>query len=428
MRALAIAAVLCAATAAASEGDRHDWQFQIDAGYAAADTALGSWTKAGLGKLRYGEDADGSVAARLFAEYRGRIAPTLTTDVVVDYVDDASSGLDLTEAYLDWRPIPHSNLQQQVRFGAFYPPFSLENASRGWQSPFSYSYSAINTWLGEEIRPVGAEWSMRRHIGFSGSPQELRAFAAGFYGNDPAGTLLFWRGFALHDRQTRLHDRLPMPPAPVWDSTGTIIAMRAQSLEPFSEIDHEPSAYAGFEWRYGHRALVQVARYDNRADPWAFRDGQWAWDTAFDHLAVQVSLPGRIGLMAQRLDGSTRWVQGALPSGALAPSAGLVEDAFSSKFLLLTRVIAAAQRISVRYDTFEMHRKRANPAFRSDDGDAWTVGYRYRHDARLSIGAEWLRVTSRRDPWSAFYGIAPAATERALRLELSYGIGPLAAR
>ena len=45
-----------------------------------------------------------------------------------------------------------------------------------------------------QIRPVGAEWSLRRRLGFPGSPHELRAFADGFYGNDPAGTLLFWRG------------------------------------------------------------------------------------------------------------------------------------------------------------------------------------------------------------------------------------------
>jgi hypothetical protein len=107
----------------------------------------------------------------------------------------------LSEAFIDWRPIPTSSNQQQVRFGAFYPPFSLENTDLGWSSPFTYSYSAINTWLGEEVRPIGAEWSLRRRLGFAGSPHELRVFASAFYGNDPAGTFLFWRGWSLHDRQ-----------------------------------------------------------------------------------------------------------------------------------------------------------------------------------------------------------------------------------
>ena len=107
---------------------------------------------------------------------------------------------------MDWRPIPRSANQQQVRFGAFYPPFSLENGAHGWESPFTYSYSAINTWLGEEVRPLGAEWSLRRRLASTRNTQEVRVFASGFYGNDPAATLLFWRGWSLHDRQTRLND------------------------------------------------------------------------------------------------------------------------------------------------------------------------------------------------------------------------------
>jgi hypothetical protein len=150
----------------------------------AVDSDFGPWTEGGLGKLRYSDDDGGMNAARVFLEYRGRIAPTLSTTVVADYVGDASAGLDLTEAFLEWRPIPDSRNHHQVRAGAFYPPLSLENSGHGWQSPYSYSFSAIDTWLGEEIRPVGAEWSMRRRLGFAGSPQEIRVLAGAFYGND----------------------------------------------------------------------------------------------------------------------------------------------------------------------------------------------------------------------------------------------------
>ena len=167
------------------------------------------------------------------------------------------------------------------------PAFSLENGDPGWQSPFTYSYSAINTWLGEEIRPLGAEWSLRRRLQGFRSAHEVRAFAAGFYGNDPAGTLLFWRGWSLHDRQSRLNDELLIPPRP--------FSTRPQNLSPFMETDHRPGGYAGVEWRYAQRALVQFARYDNRADPYSFSDGQWGWGTDFNHLAVQVSLPPSSG-------------------------------------------------------------------------------------------------------------------------------------
>jgi len=417
-------ASLAGVALAQEASDRNRFQLEIDASYIAANSPFTSWTERGLGKLRYSESNDGLKSPRVFAQYRGRIADTLSATIIADYQSDASSGIDLTEAYMDWRPIPKSANQQQVRFGAFYPPFSLENANLGWQSPFTYSYSAINTWLGEEVRPVGVEWSLHRHIGFPGSPHELRVFASAFYGNDPAGTLLFWRGWSLHDRQTRLNDSLPMPPHPIWDNTGTVVGYYDQSVEPVAETDHKPGAYAGLEWRFSSRVLVQLARYENRADPYSFASGQWGWETEFNHLGVQASLPGQLGLVAQWLEGETYWVQGAGATGTLSPFASLVGDAFDAKFLLLTRLVHGSHRVSLRYDEFDMHREEGQPAgFESDHGNAWTLAYRYEHSAHWSGGIEWLRVTSSRETWEYFYGAPEDATESQIRVQLTYRLG-----
>jgi hypothetical protein len=421
--ALGAAALAFAALAQDAASDRHQWQLEIDAGYVAADSGLGPWTEGGLGKLRFAESNDGFKSARLFAQYRGRITPTLTATVIGDYLDDASSGLDLSEAFIDWRPIPSSRNQQQLRFGAFYPPLSLENATLGWHSPFTYSYSAINTWLGEEIRPLGLEWSLRRKLGFAGSPHELRAFASAFYGNDPAGTLLFWRGWSLHDRQTRFGDRLPAPPLPTWDWTGTIVGYTEQSIKPFVETDHEPGAYAGVEWRYARRVLVQLAHWDNRADPYSFASGQWGWQTSFQHVGVQASLPWQLGLVGQWMKGETYWVTAARRNGTLSPFAELVEDEFESKFLMLTRVLHGAHRVSLRYDTFDMFRDGTDPVWHSDEGHAWTLGYRYERTAQLSGGVEWVEIDSHRDLWE-FYSPLTDATERQLRVQVTYRLRP----
>lgn len=406
----AFGALVLGAASAAAESDRHEFLLDAAAGYVSASSELGGWTDGTFGKLRHADD--GLTGFRLFGEYHGRITATLRARVVADYVDDASGGPDLTEAVLDWRPLPRSRNQHQVRFGAFYPPFSLENGDRGWQSPFTYSYSAINTWLGEEIRPFGAEWSLRRRLAGHRSNHELRAFAAAFHGNDPAGTLLFWRGWSLHDRQTRLNDELAIPPLPL-----TTVPQR---LDPFEEIDDRAGAYAGVEWRYGRRALVQLARYDNRADPYSFSDGQWGWATDFDHLAVQVSLPAELGLVAQRLDGATKWLPGARADGTFEPWAFFAHDEIESRFVLLTRRLGTAQRLSLRYDTFSIERPAAAPVLRSDRGHAWTVSYRFEPAERLSGGVEWLRVDSRRDLLPTFYATPAAHTEEQLRLQFSY--------
>jgi hypothetical protein len=399
-----------AAAPAAAQDDRHELYFDASAGYVSASTDLAAWTDGGFSKLRYVDD--GFEAFRLFAEYHGRITPTLRARVVVDFVDDASGGLGVTEAAIDWRPIPQTRNQHQLRFGAFYPSFSLENGGRGWQSPFTYAYSAINTWIGEEIRPIGAEWSMRRRLAGFRSNHELRAFAAGFYGNDPAGTLLFWRGWALHDRQTRLNDELDIPPMP--------FTTNPQRLAPIAETDHRPGAYAGLEWRYAQRALVQVARYDNRADPYSFSDGQWGWATGFTHLAVQVGLPAELGLVAQWMDGATEWLTAAMPDGTRLPISEYAHDEFESKFVMLTRRLGATQRLALRYDTFATERPAEVPELYSDEGHAWTLSYRIEPTQRFSGGIEWLRIESSRDLWPMFYSTPQTNTEDQLRLQFSY--------
>jgi hypothetical protein len=420
-------ALLAAAQGASAEGDRNEVFVGVGTAYFNASTDMKAWPDGGLGKLRVADDGVG--ATRLFAEYHGRVTPTLNARVIADYVDDGSSGLGITEAYMDWRPIPHSANQQQVRFGAFYPPLSLENGAHGWESPYTYSYSAINTWLGEEIRPVGAEWSLRRRLASTRNQQEVRVFAAGFYGNDPAATLLFWRGWSLHDRQTRFNDRLSIPGSPIFNSSGAVVGTRPQTVAPLTETDHRPGYYAGAEWRYARRALVQLARYDNRADPWSFAQGQWGWHTAFEHLAVQVALPGEIGLMGQWLRGDTYWLAGTSPTGGpIMPWVVYVEDAFEAKYLMLTRKWHSAHRVSLRHDRFAIDREDPAPEFTGDEGQAWTLSYRFEPNERFSGGVEWLEIQSERDIWPYFYGVSKDATERQLRLQFSLRVGAPARR
>ena len=421
----AVSASLAAAAALAADGDRHVWTFDVAVGYPVTSTDLDPWTKGGHGKLRFADDA--GLAGNYFAaEYRGRITDTLRVKTVLDYADDASTGVDLTEAYFEWRPVPKSGVQHTFRFGAFYPPFSLENSDAAWASPFSTSWSTINTWLGEEIRPLGAEWRMRRRLGFAGSAHELGGFASAFYGNDPAGTLLFWRGFAMHDRQTRLNDELPMPPMPVFGAGGVIVGLRDQSVEPIAEIDDTPGYYAGIEWRYARRALVQLAFYDNRADPESFREGQWGWNTSFSHLAAQVDLPGGLGLMSQWMSGATYWLVAVTPTGLRTPATRLVDDEFDASFLMLTKRLSKPHRISVRYDTFDFEREAMDLTI--DSGHAWTVAYEYAATSSLALAFEWLTIESRRDLWPMFYGLPPDATERQLRLELNFRLHSPATR
>jgi len=158
-------------------------------------------------------DGDDSFA-RLSFSYSATLNPAWSFATVVDAVSVGTSGIDLTEAYFSWRPVPRSAVRQSLRVGAFYPPLSLENTEDAWTSPYGDTFSAINTWVGEELRTMGAEWSPSLRFGPASRQREIRAILAAYCCNDPAGTLLAWRGFALHQWQSRLDDALLLPAVP----------------------------------------------------------------------------------------------------------------------------------------------------------------------------------------------------------------------
>jgi hypothetical protein len=64
------------------------------------------------------------------------------------------------------------------------------------------SPSAINTWIGEELRTFGAEYDLDWLGRQRGHDWTLSTGAAVFGWNEAAGQLMSERGWAIHDRQT----------------------------------------------------------------------------------------------------------------------------------------------------------------------------------------------------------------------------------
>ena len=77
----------------------------------------------------------------------------------------------------------------------------------GWRSPYTLSFSAINTWVGEELRTIGAEYSLDWLGRSHGHDFDFTLSAAGYGWNDTAGTVIATRGWGLHDRQSTLFGR-----------------------------------------------------------------------------------------------------------------------------------------------------------------------------------------------------------------------------
>ena len=151
-------------------------------------------------------------------------------------------------------------------------------------------------------------------------------------------------------------------------------------------------------------------RYDNKADPTAFENGQYAWHTEFDHIGAQLDLPSGFGVIGQ-------WISGYTGMGYFTGEYYMVDVEFESAYLMLTKKLGD-HRLSVRYDTFEGYSYDDIPGDSSDEeGNAWTVSYRHRFGDRIQVAAEWVRIRNDRMA-HMYYGLPVDSTEEQLQLTL----------
>jgi hypothetical protein len=368
-RALWLAMIVAGAPACAA-----DWELALDLRAVSSD-GRESFLDNGQGKLRFDEDHQGIQLGRLRAAWNQPLGEVVSAHVEAStWDDDDKNPIDLTEAYLEYRPYPRGGLRTRVRLGAFYPPMSLESRALGWETPYTITPSAISSWIGEEIRTIGLEGQIDWLGTRLGHDFDLQLTAAVFGWNDPAGTMLGAHGFAFHDRQTTLFGRVGAPqPDPEF-----------AKKELFHEIDGRPGYYVGAQARYLDRAVLNVLHYDNRADPTAelpsIRD--LAWLTKFDAVALRIETGGGWTVILQGLDGTT----------VIDPGFWL-DWSFDSQSALLAKRMGA-HMLAVRYDEFNLLFRGDPLESGSEDGNAWALAYSYDSGEHWRFALEWLRVDS----------------------------------
>ena len=172
---------------------------------AIASNGTTSFLNNGLGALRFDSDHQGLQLDDLRVGFRGSTAEIVHVTVeAVSYGDRDSNPIDLTEAFVEVRPFPHGPWRSRLKIGAFYAPISLENRLTGWRSAYSLAPSAINTWVGEELRTFGAEYDLDWLGRQRGHDWDLSLVGSVYGWNESAGQLMSERGWAIHDRQSTL--------------------------------------------------------------------------------------------------------------------------------------------------------------------------------------------------------------------------------
>jgi hypothetical protein len=412
---LPAAAALLACTVAAPPLHAQDGPelFSAETVTLAGDVRLGgadgepSWIDGGYGKARFdGEGPDGDFHIRPWlAEadlvWQPRFTWSLTGTVVVTAQHGQDKPVDLSEAALTFKPLLGGNTKLSARAGLFWPPVSLEHSGPEWAVADTITPSAINSWIGDEVKVGAIETTVSTSLG----SHRIALTAAAFGLNDTSGTLLAFRGWALHDQKATAWSLQPLPPL-----MGLMRFAQAPRTDPVTEIDDRVGWYARLGWSPTEAFELQAFHYDNRGDPEAVTPGkQWGWLTKFTNIGALLTL-GQLELKAQAMGGRTE--MGYRIAGRI-----WADTSFHSAFLLATRRFERGS-VSARIEAFDTRsRGSVLGGVYSEDGWAFTMAAKRALGPRFTLLGEFLHVESDK-PSRAGIGLAPKQRQNQFQLAL----------
>jgi len=258
--------------------------------------------------------------------------------------DGRRDAVGVPEAFVEVNLHPGGD-RLRLRGGAFFLPTSRENVDALWENPYAITSSALNSWLGEEFRPIGIDATYTRDGFFSG--------ATLFRGNDTFGALPPVRGWTLDDHWTLLGEWVPV------------------DAEYFTSLSAENDGRLGWSARggwIGNRLLVQLTHLDNRGDGEEY-GRLFNWGTRFDLVAAEWTAG----------DWTVAAEAGWGPTFLVVNGQRFTND-LDASYLLVSRQFPRF-RATVRAETFRKDELRTNALTLAG---FWTVRNRIRLGAELS--------------------------------------------
>jgi hypothetical protein len=281
--------------------------------------------------------------------------------------DDSKRGrVGVVQAYLD-QNFQRGEHRVRLMEGAFFLPTSRENIDALWETPYTITSSALNSWMGEELRPVGVDAAYTFRRSWTGA-------VTLFTGNDTFGSFPAERGWALRDHWALLGEHLPV------------------DEEYFTSVSAENDDRLGWSargrWNNDH-ASVQLTHLDNRSDALEHHHELFDWYTRFDILGADYTI-GDWNIAAEYGWGVT---------DIIIEGEGRFRTDLSASYLLVSRRLANG-RVSLRGDVFT----------RDDATDhALTAAYFWSPRGKLRTGIEAI----------------VASEEKRVALELRYSFAGL---
>jgi hypothetical protein len=393
---VATACMLAAASARAAE-----WEASLDMRLVGADAPT-SFVDGGLGILRYGDNRDGLQLGRARFALSQDLGELFSVKADVSaWGQHDRNPLDVTEAYLQLHPYPMGDWRARVKLGAFYAPISLENRAEGWESPYTLSSSAMNSWVAQELRTIGTEFKLEWLGTHSGHDFDAGA-AVGVYGwNEGAGTALVNSGFTITDWQGSLFGRVGRPNS------------ASGAIDEYHQFDNRAGTYFALDVHYLDRFTLEALHYDNHANPAAeeVATGNYGWETRFD----------TAGVRAENDSGWTAIMQWMAGVTYVDPEQfGLNEWDFVTRYVLLSKR-SGVHTFSARYDDFEVQAAQAYP-MGNQRGHAVTLAYRLQPNPHWRLTLEWVRARGFQANRVLVTDETPFATASDVQLAIRYAL------
>ena len=353
-----------------------------------------SWTTGGFGRFDVGADnADSRRTvnvdiAQLGLDWTPMTWLTLHADGLARKEQSGTIGrrTGIVQAYVDF-----FTEKFRIRAGSFWLPTSRENIDPLWNSRYTITYSALNTWIGEEFRPLGVDlqFSPNYYLTLGGTA---------FRGNDTMGTELSARGWTFGNRLSVYDESIAVAPPP----------------ETTKPIGHDLDGKNGYSERIRvqlpERALLQITHIDNNAELIPEVYGLTPWRTSFNVVGGTLGLSSPTTLAAE-------WAYGWTELGF---TGGTYKMDFDTAYVLLSQK-AAGSRWTARIDRFSTrsHIRTVDDSSR-EHGHAITVAWLRDVSKNVRTGLEYCRVSGDH-PGATAFGFDPRTGGTTITAELRYG-------
>ena len=270
--------------------------------------------------------------------------------------------------------------------GMFFLPTTMENTDPFWESPYTLTFSSINSWIASEFRPIGIDLHFEKE---ADSGRRLSSALTLFGGNDAMGSQLAWQGWTYHRRRSVYGEELPLPNLNELAPNGVFAdQVDFGSTSYGKDLDSRIGYALRSSYAIPDQLFIQATWVDNRGDR-GLHSGEYAWDTQFAMLGMEWHPLIGWTIAAEFMQGST----------AMGDVAGPHVDVDFWSGYLLTSYNTLQWRYTFRLDRFLNDDRDNTPNDINDDaGDSYTAAAIWTlPNSPISIGFEAIRtITERR--------------------------------